>query len=102
MSDYGWYISNSKNQTHPVGTKLPNAWGLYDMHGNVFEWCLDGWTPSYSPDPVEDPVVAGNGWYMMRGGACGNSALQCRSAYRNNNLPGDSESYNGFRIVFNE
>lgn len=102
LRDYGWYISNSKNQTHPVGTKLPNAWGLYDMHGNVFEWCLDGWTPSYSPDPVEDPVVAGNGWYMMRGGACGNSALQCRSAYRNNNLPGDSESYNGFRIVFNE
>lgn len=104
LGDYGWYISNSKNQTHPVGTKKPNAWGLYDMHGNVFEWCLDGWTLSYSPDPVEDPLIPINGIgnRMMRGGYYYNSAVQCRSAYRNNNPPGDSESYHGFRIVFNE
>ncbi len=102
LGDYGWYKENSENKTHPVGTKKPNAWGLYDMHGNVFEWCLDGWTRSYSPDPVEDPVVAGNGWYMMRGGAYSNTADQCRSAYRNNNTPDNSFFYNGFRIVFNE
>ena len=104
LGDYGWYRENSQNQTHPVGTKKPNAWGLYDMHGNVFEWCLDGWTQSYSPDPVEDPLIpiTGIGNRMMRGGTYSNPAGQCRSAYRNNNTPGDSFFYHGFRIVFNE
>lgn len=104
LGDYGWYNGNSGNQTHPVGTKLPNAWGLYDMHGNVCEWCLDGWTLSYSPDPVEDPLIpiTGIGNRMMRGGLYNDSPQNCRSAYRNNNPPGDSFYYHGFRIVFNE
>ena len=104
LGDYCWYNGNSQGTTHPVGKKLPNAWGLYDMHGNVYEWCLDGWTKSYSPDPVEDPLIpiTGIGSRMRRGGMFIDSAEKCRSAYRNANVADASAYYNGFRIVFNE
>lgn len=104
LGDYGWYNSNSQNTTHPVGKKMPNAWGLYDMHGNVYEWCLDGYDGGYSADAVIDPVipVTGLGKHIMRGGMYSNPAEKCRSAYRNSNVPGDSFYYHGFRIVFNE
>lgn len=104
LGDYGWYASNSQNKTHPVGTKKANAWGLYDMHGNVYEWCLDGYNGGYSPESVEDPVipVTGLGKHIMRGAAYNNTADKCRSAYRNSNVPSESLYYHGFRIVFNE
>jgi sulfatase modifying factor 1 len=104
LGDYGWYQDNSERKTHPVGTKKANAWGLYDMHGNVYEWCLDGWIKSYSPDPVEDPLIpiTGIDSRMRRGGMYGNTAGHCRSAYRNPDTANSSDYYNGFRIVFNE
>lgn len=104
LRDYGWYTWNSEDKTHPVGTKKANAWGLYDMHGNVLEWCLDGYNGGYSPESVEDPVipVTGLGKHIMRGAAYNSAAGQCRSAYRSNNTPDASFYYNGFRIVFNE
>jgi formylglycine-generating enzyme required for sulfatase activity len=55
LRDYGWYYDNSNNRTHPVARKKPNSWGLYDMHGNVFEYCLDGYYPYTSMKPVTDP-----------------------------------------------
>lgn len=107
LGDYGWYRDNSEGKTHPVGTKLPNAWGLYDMHGNVYEWCLDGWTKEYSPEPVVDPLIPMNqapniDSRMRRGGMFFDSAGNCRSANRNANVSHTSDYYNGFRIVFNE
>lgn len=107
LGDYGWYTLNSGNQTHPVGKKKANAWGLYDMHGNVYEWCLDGWTKEYSSDPVVDPLIPMNQApqpdnRMMRGAAYSNSTKDCRSAYRKGNVSNSSDRYNGFRVVINE
>ena len=99
--DYMWYEGNSSSQTHDVGTKLPNGWGLYDMHGNVFEWCLD-WIDidSYGPSGGTDPKGASSGEYrMMRGGSYVTSGYRCCS-----DRPGVYTSQNGgphvgFRLV---
>ena len=83
--DYMWYQSNSSSQTHEVGTKKPNAWGLYDMHGNVHEWCLD-WLKNYLDDETDPKGPAaghGNGDFRMtRGGNWSSHHAYCRSADR--------------------
>jgi formylglycine-generating enzyme required for sulfatase activity len=84
LGEYAWYSGNSNSQTHPVGQKKPNAWGLYDMHGNVLEWCLDDWHDNYNGAPVDgsrwgDGTGSGR---VMRGGGWGFSAGLCRSACR--------------------
>ena len=106
LGDYGWYSRNSGNIAHPVGTKKPNAWGLYDMHGNVSEWCADWHDNDYGSTPgapATDPAGPGTGTdRTLRNGSFGNTPKYCRSASRKRLGPGDAYSDVGFRVVFNE
>jgi len=99
----GWYCGNSEDTTHPVARKHPNAWGLYDMHGNVWEWVQDWWDPDYGLDPVgpvTDPTGgSGGGFRVYRGGCWNCYAAECRVAERNYNMPGDRFYTRGVRLV---
>lgn len=105
LDKYSWFERNSRGTPHPVGTKLPNAWGLYDMHGNAAEWCLDSWDGGYSADPAIDPVSPfppiGYDSRVWRGGMYDTDVMYCRSASRQSSIPGNVSVWNGFRIVFN-
>ncbi len=86
-------------QTHPVGEKAPNAWGLYDMHGNVYEWCWD-WKETYHGGSVTDPQGPSGGSYrVFRGGSWSDLAGNCRSAFRHYHYPTNRYSGIGFRVV---
>ncbi len=100
LGRYAWYDSNSDSTTHPVGQKLPNAWGLFDMHGNVWEWCLD-WYGPYLGGSVVDPRGSEAGSYrVIRGGGWGVDASLCATASRgNNSYPWFRSNYRGFRVV---
>jgi len=99
IGQFAWYGDNSNFQTHVVGLKLPNAWGLYDMRGNVFEWCQD-WYGNYPSSPQVDPTGVNHGSYkVVRGGGYGVSADGCRSAFRDGFDPGIRGGYIGFRVV---
>jgi formylglycine-generating enzyme required for sulfatase activity/serine/threonine protein kinase/Leucine-rich repeat (LRR) protein len=96
---YGWYIKNQSGNSQPVGTKLPNAFGLFDMHGNLFEWCQDFWNEKwYELSPTNDPTGSTYivGW-VMRGGCWNFSATHGRSAYRHTLAYRDLNV--GFRVV---
>ena len=94
-----WYDVNSGNTTYPVMTKKPNALGIYDMSGNVWEWCWD-WKGSYSSGSQTDPVGASSGaGRVLRGGGWCGDASSCRVAGRNCDSPGYSNSGLGFRVV---
>lgn len=95
--DYMWYLSNSSHQTHDVGTKKANPWGLYDVHGNVCEWCLD-WYGSLSAGT--DPKGSSSGKSrVLRGGYFGISADGCTSSYRVDYGPSSASYNSGFRLV---
>jgi len=114
----GWYCGNSDVTyrgcydarkdggagcagTHPVARKQPNAWGLYDMHGSVWEWCQD-WKGDYPSGSTTDPIGPSSGSYrVVRGGSWGNEAVYCRSANRFGNSPEKGGNDLGFRLVRN-
>ncbi len=101
LDELGWYDKNSSGKTQPVGLQKANDFGLYDMHGNVWEWCQDRWHGNYTEAPPD-----GSAWEtgederrVFRGGAWNCSFEFCRSAHRHGVIPTDAFKFIGFRVV---
>jgi formylglycine-generating enzyme required for sulfatase activity len=119
LDEMGWYYENSgdarlsgewnvdklkanNDRTHPVGQKQPNAWGLYDMHGNVSEWCQDWYHDSYNGAPTDGSAWESGGeqkYRVLRGGSWNIDANHLRSAFRGSESPDVRISNYGFRLV---
>ena len=94
-----WYSGNSGDHTHDVGTRFPNELGIYDMSGNVWEWCQD-WDGSYSSSPQRNPKGPNSGSYrVIRGGSWNYGAGCCRVSFRDGDTPDDRSSDSGFRLA---
>ena len=97
--DVAWYYSNSDNKTHPVGQKRPNELGIYDMSGNVFEWCQD-WDGNYSSSSQTNPSGPSSGTFrVLRGGCWVDYSSYSRVSYRLSLTPGSRKNGSGFRLA---
>ncbi len=109
LRQYAWFADNADRKTHPVGQKKPNAWGLYDMYGNVSQWCEDVYSPTwYKDSPAVDPTGPPSPGHdvkrVMRGGNWSVSADACRVTYRRAERTGNTDAcfatdFVGFRCV---
>ena len=103
LGNIAWYNSNSGSTTHAVAGKAANAFGMYDMSGNVYEWCNDWYGSTYySTSPSTDPAGPSSGTSrVMRGGNWAASPYNCRSSHRDGRVPDYSTRYAGFRVARN-
>ncbi|MBN2488103.1 MAG: formylglycine-generating enzyme family protein [Methanosarcinaceae archaeon] len=101
LGEYAWYADNADDKTHPVGQKKPNQWGLYDMHGNVWEWVQDEYHSNYEGAPVDgsarDDGSSSN--RVLRGGVWNYYAWNCRSANRVSLDANYRDDFTGFRLL---
>lgn len=99
LDEVAWFDDNSGHQTHDVGTKRPNELGLYDMSGNVWEWCSD-WYDSYGSDSQNNPTGSSSGAYrVLRGGCWDDYAIYCRISVRGYDAPDSSNDGRGLRLA---
>src|SRR5262249_49839163 len=101
LDKYAWYNKSAGGKPHPVGTKLPNPFGLFDMHGNLYEWCHDNFEEKwYEKSSVDDPTGPSAGSSrVIRGGFRASNASNCRSAYRHYLTPSIHINHSGFRVM---
>ncbi len=101
LKDYAWFKGNSKGEDPPVGARKPNAWGLYDLHGYVWEWCQDGWQPNYDKAPDDGSAAEGkkDAGRVIRGGSWADGADESRSAFRAHQPEDYRDDRIGFRCV---
>ncbi len=104
LTQYAWFENNSGERTAPVRLKKPNAWGLFDMIGNVWEWCADLWHEDYTGAPCDGSawitsVCSRHRRYCVRGGAWDMDAFRCRSSYRSYDWEDVGTSRTGFRVA---
>jgi formylglycine-generating enzyme required for sulfatase activity len=109
LRQYAWFSENAGEQSHPVGQKKPNRWGIYDLYGNVSEWCEDVYSPDYyQTSPAADPTGPASPGKdvkrVMRGGSWKSSADMCRATFRQGQKTGDTDAcfytdFCGFRCV---
>jgi formylglycine-generating enzyme required for sulfatase activity len=105
LDRHGWYLAKSDQKTHPIGEKMANAFGLHDMHGNVWEWCEDIWHNSYKDKPENLKSTGGvwsaggSGKRVLRGGSWNDDPQVLRSAFRFYGNPDNRNNNIGFRVA---